>query len=336
MKNFKPGQKVAFISSSEQGIITKIEGDIVFVRLEDGFEIPAYNNDLLILSQEIVEEEEKLNEVFSSKLKRISSTSLAKGLYLAVIASEEEPNLFEVYLINFSAHAVAFHLLSQQGKTLQTLIYDMLPAGQAMLIMFGTYEELSKHQAFKMQFMFIDDKTHVFYDAPVVHFDVRWNKLLTKEVFQNNPFFDEKAYIIKIIDFAEALKPIGSTTFTQGKSSENMVGDAKKLHGQKTSFFIDAFQVDEETAEVDLHAEKLFPDYKKMLPAEILSKQIMFAKQSIDSARQKGLKRLILIHGVGSGALKNELYNLLRKEDDIRFGEANFLKYGVGAIEIIF
>jgi hypothetical protein len=333
MKNFKPGQKVAFISSTEKGTITKIIGDIIYVKLEDGFEIPAYKNDLIALSSEIVVEEEKSNEVQSSTLKRSSRANLARGIYLAFIQHEEEKNFFEGYLINFSRYNVAFHLVSSQGKETQSVLFEILPAGDAMLVFDDAYETLTKHQSLKIQFMIIDVEEHLFYEAPVISFDIKWNKLLTREVFQPNPFFDEEAYVVKIVDFGQSLKTIGESNLLYEKKHEKPFLQSDTANA---TYLIDRYQIDDETAEVDLHAEKLFPDYKKMLPGDIIRKQILFAKQCIDSARQKRLKRLVLIHGVGSGALKNELYNLLRKEDGILFGEASLLKYGVGAIEITF
>ena len=74
--------------------------------------------------------------------------------------------------------------------------------------------------------------------------------------------------------------------------------------------------------------EKNFSNYEK------LQIQLSKAKDSIEKARRSGIKRLILIHGVGEGILKEEIHRMLERMDRLNFFEANFLKYGDGATEI--
>jgi len=44
--------------------------------------------------------------------------------------------------------------------------------------------------------------------------------------------------------------------------------------------------------------------------------------------------KLIYIHGIGNGTLKNELRKILRTYPDIQVKEAAFNSYGYGAIEV--
>lgn len=86
--------------------------------------------------------------------------------------------------------------------------------------------------------------------------------------------------------------------------------------------------------EVDLHIGKLVSSSRGMSNFQILSLQLDTAKRQLIFARSKRIQRIVFIHGVGEGILKEELYYLLRKEENIDFYDADYQKYGVGATEV--
>ncbi len=86
--------------------------------------------------------------------------------------------------------------------------------------------------------------------------------------------------------------------------------------------------------EVDLHIEKLVNSYRGMTNYDILNLQLETAKRQIEFAVRKRLPKIVFIHGVGEGVLKAELDYLLGRYDNLKFYDANFQKYGVGATEV--
>ncbi len=86
--------------------------------------------------------------------------------------------------------------------------------------------------------------------------------------------------------------------------------------------------------EVDLHIEKLVNHYKGMSNFEILNLQLDTAKRQLEFAKNKRIQRIVFIHGVGEGVLKEELYYLLRRFENLDFYDADYQKYGVGATEV--
>ncbi len=86
--------------------------------------------------------------------------------------------------------------------------------------------------------------------------------------------------------------------------------------------------------EVDLHIEKLVPDPSGLSPYEMLDRQLNAARGQLEFALRKRIQRLVFIHGVGEGVLKEELYTLLRRYDGVRFSEADYRTYGQGATEV--
>jgi CTP:phosphocholine cytidylyltransferase-like protein len=67
---------------------------------------------------------------------------------------------------------------------------------------------------------------------------------------------------------------------------------------------------------------------------EILSLQLDTAKRQLEFAMQKRIQRIVFIHGVGEGVLKIELEYLFKRYENLKFYEANYQKYGLGATEV--
>ncbi|MCV6631393.1 MAG: DNA mismatch repair protein MutS [Flavobacteriaceae bacterium] len=86
--------------------------------------------------------------------------------------------------------------------------------------------------------------------------------------------------------------------------------------------------------EVDLHIHKLTNSYKKLSNFEMLNLQLDTAKRQLEFAIAKRIQKVVFIHGVGDGVLKLELQYLLKRYDGIRYYEADYQKYGLGATEV--
>jgi preprotein translocase subunit YajC len=88
------------------------------------------------------------------------------------------------------------------------------------------------------------------------------------------------------------------------------------------------------TPEIDLHIHELIDDASRLSNFDILNIQLSKANGFIDWAIKKRFKKIILIHGVGQGVLKEELKTLLRRYDNLEFYDADYQKYGLGATEV--
>jgi hypothetical protein len=88
---------------------------------------------------------------------------------------------------------------------------------------------------------------------------------------------------------------------------------------------------------VDLHIEKLTDDWKSLGNAEILDMQLKEFEKWYELALAHHLSTLIIIHGVGSGRLRDEIHDLLRLKRDVKsFVNQYHPSYGYGATEIFF
>ena len=85
--------------------------------------------------------------------------------------------------------------------------------------------------------------------------------------------------------------------------------------------------------EVDLHINKLTKSTRNMDNYDMLNLQLDTAKNKVEFAISKRISKVVFIHGVGEGVLKLELHRLLNKYP-IKFYDASYKKYGLGATEV--
>jgi dsDNA-specific endonuclease/ATPase MutS2 len=86
--------------------------------------------------------------------------------------------------------------------------------------------------------------------------------------------------------------------------------------------------------EVDLHINQLVTSTRNMSNYEILNIQMETAKRQLEFALSKRIRKVVFIHGVGEGVLKEELFSLFRRYEHVRYYDADYQKYGLGATEI--
>lgn len=85
---------------------------------------------------------------------------------------------------------------------------------------------------------------------------------------------------------------------------------------------------------IDLHAEVLFESHAGLSNREILLKQLAEFKTFYLNALEKNIRKIIVIHGVGQGVLKDEVRYFLSGKSGVEFYDADFVKYGRGATEV--
>ena len=87
------------------------------------------------------------------------------------------------------------------------------------------------------------------------------------------------------------------------------------------------------TLEVDLHIHQLTNSTRGMTNHDMLTLQLDTAKHQLEFAIRKRIQKVVFIHGKGEGVLKLELDYLFGRYN-VKFYEANYQKYGLGATEV--
>jgi len=89
--------------------------------------------------------------------------------------------------------------------------------------------------------------------------------------------------------------------------------------------------------EIDLHIEKLSDNWKNLGNFEILTLQLHTLEKYIDLAIAHKQPSMIVIHGVGSGKLRDEIHETLRLKKEVKsFVNQYDPRYGYGATEVFF
>lgn len=87
-------------------------------------------------------------------------------------------------------------------------------------------------------------------------------------------------------------------------------------------------------AEVDLHLHELVEDETRLSQGEKLRFQLAYFERALEAAIRDGKRKLIVIHGVGEGVLREEVRKVLQYYENVRFHDGDMSRYGVGATEV--
>lgn len=101
----------------------------------------------------------------------------------------------------------------------------------------------------------------------------------------------------------------------------------KRQVSRKKAAFIPA-------VEIDLHIHQLVKSERGMDAYDKLNIQLDTARYKIEWAIENRVPKLVFIHGIGQGVLKEELKYLFQRYEQLKFYDADYQKYGRGATEI--
>ncbi|TCK69054.1 Smr domain-containing protein [Winogradskyella wandonensis] len=85
---------------------------------------------------------------------------------------------------------------------------------------------------------------------------------------------------------------------------------------------------------VDLHVHQLTDSTKGMTNFDMLNLQLDTARGQLEFAIRQRMPKMVFIHGVGEGVLKQELHTVLRRYNNVDFYDADYREYGLGATEV--
>lgn len=88
---------------------------------------------------------------------------------------------------------------------------------------------------------------------------------------------------------------------------------------------------------VDLHIEKLTDNWKSLSNFDILTIQLREFEKFYQLAVAHRQPNLIIVHGIGTGKLRNEIHEILKTKKEVRtFANQYHPNFGFGATEIFF
>jgi len=340
---YKIGDKVSFLNEKRDGVVSRIiSNTIVGVTIEDGFEIPVSENEILKMmdfSQVIMAEEEiKEVPVENENISPLSfGNELEEGVYLAYMLDKNAESFqgkLSVFLINHTSfEAVFIYAISENGKFVWT-DYDRVDEQSKYLLANIEMPDLEKWSELYFEILFykggsIDRKKLIAAETKV-----KALKFYKDESYRSFSSFEGKCLLIPVKNSAEPES--WSDENWENKKIELSKGAHTIKEELKTILFPDELLLEQGVGEIDLHIQNITEKFQQLSNSEMLTMQLSYFIKYLERAIHSGLNKLIVIHGVGNGVLKGEIRSMLTHYEGLQSTDASIMKYGVGATEITF
>jgi hypothetical protein len=352
---FKAGDKVKFLNDVGGGIIKKIiSPTMVSVMVEDGFEIPVMINEILLAessdvkeamfnqsfslsatSQELSKEDMFMDRV--SALQKFSSLNAkSNGIYLAYIPQDQvwllKDNI-DLFVVNHSPFEILYSFILAHENRFEGIDYGSVPPFSKIHIQTIQRDDLERWLNGFVQILFFKENDTTVRIPLHTPFNIKLIRFLQKDAYAASNFMEEKGVLVYL---GQALSAENFPQIERQKNDNSRQNTSLKPADIITEKkIIDKYKVDKNTAEVDLHIESMVEDHSKMDKSQILETQRRLFIQCLESAIEEKLQKIIFIHGVGNGILKNEITTILKQYPNIHYFDASMQKYGCGATEVL-
>ncbi|HAN77288.1 MAG TPA: hypothetical protein DCQ31_05695 [Bacteroidales bacterium] len=352
--NIKIGDKVKFLNDVGGGkVIRFIDKETVTVLNADDFEIPSLINELLVIgsndpiSGPVVDKSRKaamkaetkteadyfknapkpkepeVEDVFVNPSEEVTA-------FLAIVPTNTDLNKakFDFYIINDSNYSAYFQLIvAHAPKLFESRKQLLVEANTKEFIGTFTRDILAELNDFFVQMFFF--KERIFNMQPAVDKKIKLNptKLFKSGSFTENDFFDENALLFTIVspEVVQAEIEISAKEIEEAMKQKNDTPVLTKLASKEKNML----QVSDEV--IDLHIHELVDNEAGLENKDKLEIQLKEFHARMEEAIQQKKKKIVFIHGVGNGVLKNEVRKLVEKKYKFEYQDASFAEYGYGA-----
>jgi hypothetical protein len=322
------GDKVRFLNEVGEGVITRFKDkETVFVEMKDGFEIPYLCKQLVPIHTELILNPEVEN------IEMELETILSDSIYFIIEPDHELPALvsdYKFYLFNSSSYNVSFSYSVKDDEYFQTLKHGELGSYQKIFLKQVKKNFFKEYVYHKVECLFFKNM-HYKSQIPLAEILYINDKIMSQStLIQHNEFkFPVYAYILKenFLDKEVIERAFNAEDLTRLKAIKEFKQPQKKSIAKQ--------KIKDLTKEIDLHIEELVDSKSGLTNSEILSIQLERFEKEIQYCLSNGIKKLIVIHGVGNGKLKQEIISVLKTIDDISYYDASYKNYGYGATEIM-
>ena len=335
------GDKVRFLNDVGGGTIVKIlSKNMVLVQDADEFEYPYPEKELVLVEkavkevQNVVKSEERniesqVNQVIDEP--EITGDNISEILFGFLRKKTDEFDGFEAYLVNDSDFYMFYHIVLRGDDGINKIDANVLEPNIKISVGTLSREQINLSKEVIIQIVFYDHPYQTLHDMVERKIKIVPLKFFQEHVFIDNDFFDEKAYLFELL----VEKPgLGESVKTQEDFENNLERkDKDESEEDKSKRFKP--RKTPETIEVDLHINSLVDSVIGMSNAEIIQKQMNVFHSTITDAITRKAGKVILIHGIGNGTLKDAIRESLQKQYKLHYEDASFREYGFGATEVM-
>lgn len=345
----QPGDRVRFLNEVGGGIVTRLEGNLVFVEDEDGFEVPVPVYEVVLIEKkqssepdnnpsavspkvESVNEEVSKRSPIEEELEEEGHDEFSPRLYLAFLNAGktlDENGTLQLHFINDSNYYCTY-LFSQLGTDgyMHALYQGLIEPNTKIQLGERGIREMDVNLEVQM-ILFKKGKPFPALAPVSTSLKIKAKRFLKANSLVANDFFFQPASLISLVkNELEQKLDLLTDSETQSILKEKEAKPVQKSAVKRKST--------PELLEIDLHIHELLDSWESLSNSEILQIQMdKFYAVMEANTKNKG-RRIVFIHGVGNGTLKTELRKQLeRKYKGIYYQDASFREYGYGATMVI-
>lgn len=341
----KAGDKVKFLNAVGGGVVKSVlNKTMVNVEDYDGFEVPTLISEVVVVDDansmnaekrhaKIRANEKEEVAPVKKELPKVEPKYVAgkdtPDCYMAFVPQDSNNPVegeLKVYMVNDSNNFVLYnysHLKDKQYKSVES--GKMNPNSKRYLESFSRFD-LNELPEFQFQLLFFREESAKL-EVPVVK-SLRLNpvKFFRMNSYAKTRFFSQTAMIFPLLgpDMEAEMAMLTVTDLSKiTLEKEEHKAVVKRI-------------VSPDLVEIDLHIHELLEDTRGLKNHEMLEVQLGRFRNELETAIQNGTRRIVFIHGVGNGTLKQELrQELSAKYKKYYFQDASFKEYGFGATMVI-
>ncbi|MCK5847063.1 MAG: DUF2027 domain-containing protein [Bacteroidales bacterium] len=362
---FKVGDRVKFLTEVGQGIIRSIIGPMtVSVETEDGFEIPTLTSDLVKIDAKtpaeklfvddmelqsdddnvenapIIEQDAKIDKSSldsdnnSSRLIVYPSDRQVDKFHISIAFAPQNQQMpligdIDIYLMNFSSNDIIFSMHSAGENEFSLLSSAKVEAFTKFYITTITREEIEEYTKAQIQVLVLQHQSKVLRAPVSTDMSIKGSRFYKESAYKDDAILHQKALIYKLIDFKNI--PILDKL---GAGKEDDVVHTQKARIYEKNDEIIKHKKNDNEAIVDMHIWELVDDHSRMSNSEMLNIQLAYFEKCLQSAIDNHITKVVFIHGVGTGRLKQEITSIMDERDFLSYKPANMSEYGVGATQV--
>ena len=343
---YKLGDRVKFLNDVGGGIITKIvSNNMVHVENEDGFEIPVLTNEIILDAEQSPRKAEKptVEKFIKSGKAEVPVREEVKDEEPVLIAGNDEPKFYlaflpensrnplegqtKIYLINDCNYFVLYHYSHFNGNEYVTQDAGKLEPNTKMVLGVISQAEIANLPEFAFQLLYYKDKASRLEKPLSRKISVNPVKFYKSGSFAQSNFFREKVMLFKLNETAmdKALEELSD------KAVAKVVREKEPARQPQPKVETP------ELVEVDLHIHELLDATTGLSNKDMLDVQMAKFREKMEEAiSNQAVKRIVFIHGLGNGTLKQELRReLSTRYKKYPFQDASFQEYGYGATMVV-
>jgi hypothetical protein len=330
---FSIGDKVILKRTGEEGTITGIIGKDMMEVEVNGTAFPVYSDEIdhpylkWFTEKNKAKKKTSLPEQLPVEKEKLRPVRLPKGIYLSfmpVFKSEDLEDVVEllkVYLLNETPAAIRFHYDVRFYNHSDFFLEGSLHAFGNIYLHSIPYADMTDQPRFHWGLSDAVNDNNKPEEGIIRIKPEKLFKQINELLVKNEPTF---SYLL-VEDFV--LKP---------KEEKKQPAERFEIPEAAKPGKISSF-ADLPRNEIDLHIEELIDDWKGLSNSEIMDIQLRTLEKYVHLAIVHKLERVAIIHGLGTGALREAVHRFLKDIPEVKsFRNEWMAKYGFGATEVIF